>query len=476
MKSIWQENTSTEKRGELKEDIRADAVIIGGGMCGILCAYFLKEAGANVVVLEADEICSGQTGRSTAKITFQHGLMFNKLEQDLGKFKAQSYIELQKNALMRYERLIKDKNLDCDYKKRLSCVYSLEDERKMIKEEKSAQELGVDAYFSLDTELPFKVKGAVYVKNAAVFNPVKFAKGISEEIKIYENSPVTGVKGNVVYTKNACVKAKTIIFCCHYPFINFPGMHFTKLYQSRSYAMALAGEYALGAAYIDESGEGLSLRDYPGGLILGGGAHRTGFPGGGFKTLEEARREYFADFTEEARWSAQDIITPDGLPYVGIYSLTTPSRFLATGFNKWGMTGSMAAAAVICDMLIKGKSDFEEMLSPARKNLKTVKRFFQMSAQAAKSIALSAFYLPKETADLLNKNEGRLINVDGRKVGAYNDAKRIYLVSPKCPHLGCELHFNQNTLSWDCPCHGSRFSYTGELLEGPAQTNIKMQG
>ena len=145
---------------------------------------------------------------------------------------------------------------------------------------------------------------------------------------------------------------------------------------------------------------------------------------------------------------------------------------MATGFNKWGMTGSMAAAAVICDMLIKEKNDFEEMLSPARRNLKTIKRFLQMSAQAAKSIALSAFYLPKETAELLNKNEGRLINVDGRKVGAYNDAKRIYLVSPKCPHLGCELHFNQNTLSRDCPC----FSYTGELLEGPAQTNIKKQG
>ena len=426
MKSIWNNNIDKPTFNTLQGDIKTDILIIGGGMCGILCAYTMKEAGINYVLVESDRICNGITNGTTAKITLQHSLIYNKILKKYGVEKTQLYYKSQNDALEKFKKIAS--NQDSNFRICDSFVYSLNN-RKVIEEEIMAlNRIRTDAELCEKTELPFKISGAVKITNQAQFNPLRFAYGIAKDLKIYENTKVIKIKGNTAITNSGKIYAKKIIVATHFPFINKHGGYFIKNYQHRSYVVALKNATKFKDMYVDERECGLSFRGYNDLLLLGGGSHRTGGKGGNWKELERVREKYYPKSCEVARWATQDCMSLDSIPYIGRYSKLTPDLYVATGFNKWGMTSSMVSAMILTDMICGRRNEYEDLYSPSRTILH-----------------------PQLAENLFESVKGL-----------------ITPTIPRCPHMGCVLKYNKQEHSWDCPCHGSRFDENGKLINNPA--------
>ena len=241
MESVFSKEVEIPERSSLKEDLRVEAAVIGGGMAGILTAYALKCQGKEVVVLEADRIASGQTKNTTAKLTAQHGMIYDKLIKHYGKERASVYARANKIAIDAFEWLVQEKKIECGFKRVPAFLYSVEDEKKLRKEAIAAHYLGIPAYFTKETDLPFPIKGAVCFENQAQFHPLLFIKEIAKELKIYEKTKVLSIKGHEIKTEEATVWAEHIVFATHYPVTNIPGFYFLRQHQERSYVLAVKG-------------------------------------------------------------------------------------------------------------------------------------------------------------------------------------------------------------------------------------------
>lgn len=432
MDSIWKKTSEKRSFSAMKGDMKTDVLIIGGGLAGILCAYMLSEAGIDYMLVEASEICSGVTKNTTAKLTFQHGLIYDKLIRSLGEERAAMYLSANRLALEKYRGLCAD--IDCGFEEKSSFVYSLYNRRKIEREVAALRRLGCNAEFMSDTMLPFPVAGAVRVDRQAQFDPLRFVYAISEGLNIFENTKVRALTPKGAITNRGKIRAEKIIIATHFPILNKHGGYFIKMYQDRSYVIALKNAQDVGGMYIDESGKGLSFRNYQDQLLLGGGSHRTGKTGGGWRELEASAKNLYPDAKITARWATQDCMTLDSVPYIGRYSKSVPNLYVATGFNKWGMTSSMVAAQILSGMITGTKPDCAAVFSPSRSILHP-----QLLANAFET-----------TVGLLTPTV------------------------PRCPHLGCALKYNKQEHSWDCPCHGSRFEKNGRLLDGPATDDKRM--
>ena len=416
---------------ELKGDMKTDVLIIGGGMAGILCAYLLQQAGIPYVLAEARTICSGVTKNTTAKITSQHGLIYHQLIRRFGLEKARQYWEANEAALLKYRQLCRE--IDCDFEEKTSYVYSLNDRLKIEKELLALEKLGGCGEFAQQLPLPFPVAGAVKYPNQAQFHPLKFISALSKGLHVYEHTAVRQLAGTTAFTDHGKITAKKIIVATHFPFLNTHGSYFLKMYQHRSYVLALEHAQDVDGMYVDEAQKGMSFRNYKNLLFIGGGDHRTGKRGGNWKELREFAQRYYPNAAEKYRWAAQDCMTLDGVPYIGMYSANTPDLYVATGFNKWGMTSAMVSAMILCD-LIQGKPNpYQDLFSPSRTMLRP-------------QLAVNAF---EAVVNLLTPS-----------------AKR-------CPHMGCALKWNPWEHTWDCPCHGSRFTEDGRLIDNPATGDLK---
>ncbi len=430
-KSVWLEEIKLKKFEKPKGEIKTDVLIVGGGLSGILVAYFLKQKGIDYCLVEANRIASGITKNTTAKITSQHGLIYDKLIRDFGKEKAQMYLRANQDALKEFENLCK--NIDCDFEKKSACTYSLYDKEKIENEVNAVNSLGFSAQFMNDTELPFKTQGAILFPDQAQFNPLKFIAEIVKDLNIYENTFIRDITPTDAISDNIKFSAKKIIVATHFPFINKHGSYFMKLYQHRSYVSAYENAQKLDAMYVDEDLKGLSFRNYDNLLLIGGGSHRTGKHGGAWNEINDFAKKHYPDAKLKFEWATQDCMSLDSVPYIGRYSKRTPDLYVATGYNKWGMTSSMVAAKILCDMIEGKNNEYQEIFSPQRSILKP-------------QLLVNGF---ESTLNLLTPT-----------------AKR-------CPHLGCALKWNKAEHSWDCPCHGSRFEEDGTLIDNPATGNIK---
>lgn len=431
MSSLWNENVQFPSFPKLNGKKKTDVLIIGGGLAGILCAYFLKQKGVDYILAEGGKVCSGTTADTTAKITAQHGLIYHKLLKNLGKEQAEMYLKANLTALREYNKLCKD--IDCDFEIKDNYVYSLDDLSLLEKEFTALSKIGFKAYLVKNVSLPFKTAGAVKFSNQAQFNPLKFTSALCKDLNILENTFVHEVRDNKALTDSGEIKAKKIITTTHFPFMNKHGSYFLKMYQHRSYEIALKNAPQLNGMYVDESKKGLSFRNYGEYLLIGGGSHRTGKKGGNWAELRSFAARYYPNAVEKYHWAAQDCMSLDGVPYIGHYSKRTRDLYVATGFNKWGMTSSMVSAMLLSDMVVGKKPDWAEVFNPSRSMIKP-------------QLALNAF---EATVNLLTPTTKR------------------------CPHLGCALKWNSAEHSWDCPCHGSRFSKDGVLLENPSTGNLK---
>lgn len=333
MKSIWSKTCNIEKQPALNGDIEADVAVIGGGMAGILAAYQLKQAGVHTVLLEAERIGGGQTKNTTAKITSQHGIFCHTFIEKKGKETAKLYVQTNQAAVEEYRRIIGKEQIPCDLRVTDSYVYS-RNEEKLKKETEAARELGIDASFERQIEIPVPCAGAVRFPGQAEFHPLKFIEGLAGKLNIYENTPVKEVERNRIRTAGGTVLAGKIIFATHFPFVNFPGMYFARMHQECSYVLALEQAGILNGMYIGDGEDKLSFRQYDRYILLGGQGHRTGEnrEGGRYTKLQEQAEALYPDCRVAAYWSAQDCITADKIPFIGRYAPDRPDCFLSSTF------------------------------------------------------------------------------------------------------------------------------------------------
>lgn len=430
LKSIWEETNTQNNFAALNKDIRTNVLIIGGGICGILCAYMLGRAGVDYVLVEANTVCNGITKNTTAKITSQHGLIYHKLIEKFGQEKAKQYLQANQAAIEQYSLLCR--NIDCDFEYKNSYVYSLNDRIKIDNEISALKKLGYHAELCTSLPLPFPISGAVMFAKQAQFNPLKFAAELSKGLNIYEHTRVNELIGTKAVTDCGIIQAESVIVATHFPFINKHGLYFLKLYQHRSYAIALNNAPQMDGMYSDEAKTGMSFRNYNGCLLVGGGSHRTGKKGGNWQELRDFAEYYYPSSAECYHWATQDCMSLDSIPYVGQYSANTKGLYTATGFNKWGMTSSMAAAMILTDSVQNKENPYAALFSPSRSILHP-------------QLAVNTF----ETV-------GSLLTPTVKR----------------CSHLGCALKWNPYEHTWDCSCHGSRFTKDGKLIDNPATGNL----
>lgn len=443
--SLWRKETRIMERRKMTDDLQVNTVVIGGGMAGILTAYMLKKEGIKTAVLEAGRIGGGQTERTTAKITSQHNCIYDNLIKQKGAKWAKQYADANQNAIEKYHSIIKELGISCDWSARTACLYTQKQAELLKRECLAAESLGIRASFAERTELPFPVSGALYFEGQACFQPLKFLERLAAEVNVYENTRVIKVEEHLLTTESAKVEAENIVFACHYPFVNVPGYYFMKMHQERSYVLAVKGTAKIESMYLGIDKGGLSFRPYKDMLLTGGGGHRTGenIRGGKYRKLERAAQRYWNGCEVVGRWSAQDCITLDKIPYIGQFAPSRKYWYIASGFGKWGMTSSMVSAMIITDMICGRRNPWEDVFSPQRHKIKQF---------------------------------GVLANEGGHAIRGLAGVGDKFADEPRCTHLGCRLTWNPDEETYDCPCHGSRFDKEGNRIEGPAQCGLTQTG
>ncbi|MCI9639827.1 FAD-dependent oxidoreductase [Emergencia sp. 1XD21-10] len=450
MESIWTKDIKMPEFPTAEHDMKVDVLVVGGGMCGLLIGHFLNEQGANYAVVEKDTIAGGVTKNTTAKITAFHGLSYRKRLARFGREKTAAYLSANEKAIEMYRRLAV--RIPCDFEEKDNYVYTMNDVGAVLSEIEAITEVGGKVSYTEHVDIPLLAACAVKVKGQAQFHPLKFASEIAKGQAIYEHSFVSDVKkqrfGWQAFVINGWgrdirIHADKVIIATHFPFIDRRGMYFMKMYQSRSYVLALSAQNDEGKAemqqvcgmYIGNGGEkgnplDLSFRTYDDYLLLGGGGGRTGTSHAAFEQLRQQAKRLYPGSREVAAWAAQDCMTLDEVPYVGSYSRKKDGLLVATGFNKWGMTGAMTAA-----MALTGELDREigRVFSPQRTILRP-------------QLLVNGFETTKNF---------------------------MRPTAPRCTHLGCALKWNTAEKTWDCPCHGSRFAGDGKLIDNPAQMDMK---
>lgn len=446
MKSLWQDTSrQTGEHPHLAGAARCDVLIIGGGMAGILTALCLQEKGLRCIVAEGHRIGQGITAGTTAKITAQQGFLYTRLLRLHGKEQAGLYLDAAETSIDAYERMAS--KIPCDFMRQSNLVYTLKSRKKAENEMRAMEKLEYPARFREKTALPFQVAAAVEFPDQASFHPLKLLYGAAEMaegmgLEIYEKTRILRLRrwrdgGWEACSREGSVLADQVVFTSHLPFYNLQGLYFLKQHQSRTFMIAGTSPKlpALDGMYVDEDEKGLTFREGGGMLLMGGGSARTGKAGGGqdeWNSLETLAGKYYRGWKTAYRWAAQDCMTADGLPYIGSYGRNRNGLWAATGFNKWGMTGSMMAARMLSVMIPGGHDPLEHLLSAGR----------------------AVPPLP------LLENAGMAA------------ANLLKPVTPRCRHMGCALKWNPLEMTWDCPCHGSRYEKDGRCIEGPSKKDL----
>lgn len=431
MDSVWRTDTSLPRFRRLSGDIKTDVLVIGGGLTGLLCAHRLQEKGVECVVAEADVIMSGVSGYTTAKVTSQHSLVYTNLVRRFGKQAAASYYQANQRAIEEYRRL--SEKIPCDFTRKDAFLYTGGDAADIEREYRLVRFIGGRATLLHSLPLPVPVTAAVGFPEQAQLHPVKLAAGLAKNLTIYEHTMVKKLHGTTAETGSGVIRARHIIVASHFPFVNLHGVYFMKLYQQRAYVLGLEVDRELPGMYLGTDRDGLSFRSHGELLLLGGGGHRTGKKGGGWKLLEDRAAELYPHAPVKYRWATQDCMTLDGIPYIGAYSPAMPEVYVATGFQKWGMTTAMVAGMLLADAVTGEENPWSAVFAPDRSMLR-----------------------PQLVWNLL-ETTGHLLRP----------------TVPRCSHMGCALNWNKAEHTWDCPCHGSRFREEGERIIGPAKRNTR---
>lgn len=497
-KSLWIEESNQTNYGKLEKDEVTDICIVGGGIVAAVTAYLLSKQGVKVVVLEKDKICMGVTAYSTAKLTSQHGLFYKYLENEYGFNYAKKYLDANEEAIQLVEKIIKDEKINCDFEKKDAYVFATnKDELEKVKQEVDiVNRMGLNAEFVENLNIPAeKVMGAIKFPNQAQFNSRKytlelFDRTVKLGAKIFENSKVEKIEHNVdsysIFANGFNVLAKKVVIASHYPIKNFPGMYFSKMYQDKSYVIAVdtkADKIDLdNGMYIQSCNPVISFRtarykdrDL---LVIAGSGHKTGESEGiiedSFVNLENYIKKYYPSSEVVFKWSTEDCITLDKIPYIGEFSNLLPNIYVATGFKKWGMSTSHVAGKLISDLILGNNNDYVEIFKATRLNpIKNIKEFGNMLKESAYSLVINKVKNIDSKIEDIEVGNGGIVEVQGQKIGVYKrEDGETFFIKPYCKHLGCLVSWNNLEKTWDCPCHGSRYDYKGEIITEPTVKNL----
>ncbi len=472
METLWTATSNDNDCLELKKDEDVDILIIGGGITGLSIAYNLINSRKKVILLEANKVGSGITSRTTGKITYLQGHYLDIYKKN-GRFLTKKYLNSQKEAIEIIKRTILDNNIKCDLEEASSYLFA--DTKKGIealKEEKRVlKDIGCNV--QVVKNFPDKKKFAygIKVQDTYTFHPLKYLyslkKIIKKKIPIYENSRVLSIekKDNYYLAKcnNGFVKAKKVVIASFYPYFLKPFFMPLKVTLEKSVVGAFIDKYYKYSA-INVDKENVSIRFYKD----KDNSYKIYLSGGYNIACENNIKENFSKLKKEANnynyiWSNIDIMTGDYMPFMGRID---DNLFIATGYNTWGMTNGTLAGKVISDMVLGYYNTYEELFNPKRKNYA---HNFLAVTSSVKSLIKEMVYHKKKWYD----GKVSFRKIDGKDVSIYKDnIGREHIVYSKCPHLGCNLVFNEVEKTWDCPCHGSRFDIDGYVINGPSNYNI----
>ena len=444
------------------------------------------------MLLERNNICDNTTKFSSAKITSQHGLIYYNLVKKYGITKAKQYLYSNNNAIKNIQEIILKENIECDFKIQDSYVFTQNElfSKNIDDEYSTLINLGFkDVELQNNIELLSNIKKAIKFKNQAQFNPKKYCLELSKIIKnnIYENSNIKKIvrrnKKYIIFTDTNKVYCNKIILCTHFPIKDIPGFYFLKMYQDTSYIIAAdIGKNNFNSMYINFEDPTISIRSANSNnkniLLIGGNNIKTGsiLNENKYTFLENIAKSLYPDCKIIKYWNTQDCITLDKLPYVGKFSNIYPNMYIATGFNKWGMTTSNVAANILKDKILNKKNIYEDVYTATRFHaLKNFKQVYLNLNQTIQSILINKLKIKPDILENIPSNTGKIIKLNNINIGIYKDENNIiHKINPYCSHLKCLLTFNSQDKTWDCPCHGSRFDIDGNLLNGPANENIKI--
>ncbi|WP_186577731.1 FAD-dependent oxidoreductase [Aquibacillus kalidii] len=490
----WRESVSFPSFPKLEEDITVDVGIVGGGITGITTAYLLSKKGYKVALIEAGKLLNGTTGHTTAKVTAQHGLIYDELIQHLGEDKARLYYEAAMEAKQFIKDTIEEKNIACDWSSEDAFVYTNSDKyvSKIDKEMEAYEKLDIKGGIVDDIPFNIPIKKAIKMDDQAQFHPLKYLKPLVDSIiendgLIYENTTASSVDSGdhpIILTSNSHhIVCKRVVQASHFPFHGGEGYYFARMYPSRSYIVGVTSKESYpGGMYISAEKPTRSIRsttvDGEELWLIGGDGHRTGE---GKPTLEHYQAlEQFAETTfgmdeYKYRWSAQDLTTLDKVPYIGQVTDDQPEILVATGYRKWGMTNGTVAALVLTDIITGTDNRFIDLYKPSRFHADPdLKKFNKYNAKVAKHLIKGKLEYTSTTIEDVGQDEAKVIRLNGNRAGVYRDKHgEVHIVDTTCTHMGCEVNWNNGDRTWDCPCHGSRFAIDGAVVEGPANKPLK---
>ena len=486
--SFWIDSIEGNRYPRAGGLLSVDVAIVGGGMVGLTAAILLKSAGKSVAVIEAGRVGAGVSGHTTAKITAGHGIIYSLISEQLGEEAARIYGQSNQAGLERIAALIAELNIDCDFERTDNYVYSEspDDIRSIEQETEAARKAGLPASFTTKSTLPFPIAGAVKLTNQAQFHPRKYFVALAEQIPgdgsfVFENSRVLDLKEGqpcVVSTEEATISADKVILSTHFPTFD-RGLFFAKVHPMRAYVVTakIAADKAPDGMWISSSPPTRSVRTtpYEDGrlLIVTGEGHKVGQepnPEGRYEALEEWAQSRFDIESLEYRWSTQDNVSVDHVPYIGRLTHGSEHAFTATGFAGWGMTNGTVAAILMSDLVLGVPNEWADLYDAKRLNPSAAaKEFIKENTNVAMRFFTDRLKSLATSIETIEPGEGDVVTVGPKSVAVHKDESgNLLALSARCTHLGCIVQWNGAEKSWDCPCHGSRFTTSGEVLQGPA--------
>jgi glycine/D-amino acid oxidase-like deaminating enzyme/nitrite reductase/ring-hydroxylating ferredoxin subunit len=486
--SLWLDTTEEGAFPRLDRPLSVDVAVLGGGIVGISTALLLKRAGMTVAVIEADRVGAGVTGYTTAKLSSLHGLTYARIASSFGDDGARAYGEANQAGIEQIAQWVEEERIDCDFRRKPNYTYASSREQlgDIEKEVEVAQRVGLPASYTEETDLPYPVAGAIRFEAQAEFHPRRFVLALAGLVAgdgshVFEGTRAVGVSHGRparVETTGAPLTAGHVVVATHFPFLD-RGLYFARMHPERSYALGVRvqGEAPQGM-YISADQPTRSIRSHPVPegeiLIVGGEGHKTGQGGdtlARYQALERFAREHWDVESVEYQWASQDNEAVDHMPYIGRFAPHTRRLYTATGFRKWGLAQGVAAAMILEDLILERDNPWASPYDPGRmKPLASAKDLVKENANVAtRFVGDRLTKRGRRDASELAPGEGDIAQLGGEKVAAFRDEDgALHAVTPICTHLGCQVNWNSGDRSWDCPCHGSRFSPDGEILHGPA--------
>lgn len=496
--SYWMESAQLPRFPKLAHDLEVDVAVIGGGITGITAAYLFKRAGRSVALLERGRCAEAESGHTTAHLTAIADESWQALVTRYGRQGARATWDAGAAAIDQIYRIARAESIDCEFRWVPNFLHApLRDPQKkhaqmLADEARFARELDIEAFYR--DEVPYFHLPGVEFPHQALFHPRKYLAGLLERIPgsgshVFEMTPAEAFEEKPLAVKAGPhrVRCERIVVATHTPRTGIASHAGSLLFQTK---LVWQNTYVIGArippdlvpeaSYYDTSEPYHYLRverrgdhDY---AMLGGEDHKTGQEpdtNARFERLEQTLRQFFPQAVVEHRWSGQVIETNDGLPFIGE---AAPNQFIATGFGGTGMTFGTIAAVMAVDAAFGRPNPWQKLFDPSRKKLLggawdylTENRDYPYHLLRDRLARAEGHHIRD-----VPRGEGRILQLDGRKVAAYCDSSgELTLCSPVCPHLQCIVGWNTAEKTWDCPCHGSRFTPTGEVVAGPAERPLE---